>query len=128
MKSLYDPLRTIVESELSAKRKLSRNGLVGDQFVISSKPTSGPEQLPHCLSPRPQARASKRGNSFEFRQADIPALIGRKLAYIVLLYCLASHPIQFERRSVILGLLLTLGQMLTLEMLADRQSPQFWPT
>jgi hypothetical protein len=47
----------------------------------------------------PQARASKRGNSFEFRQADIAALIGRKLAYIVLLYCLASHPIQFERRS-----------------------------
>ena len=47
---------------------------------------------------------------FEFRQADIAALIGRKLAYIVLLYCLASHPIQFERRSVILGLLLRLGQ------------------
>jgi hypothetical protein len=51
------------------------------------------------LVTRPQARASKRGNSFEFRQADIAAVIGRKLAYIVLLYCLASHPIQFERRS-----------------------------
>src|SRR3989442_10453150 len=27
---------------------------------------------------RPQSRASKRGHSFEFRQADIAALIGRK--------------------------------------------------
>jgi hypothetical protein len=49
----------------------------------------------------PSSEGRQGGNSFEFRQADIAALIGRKLAYIVLLYYLASHPIQFERRSVI---------------------------
>jgi hypothetical protein len=30
----------------SVNRKLSRNGLLGNQSMMSSKPTSGPEQLP----------------------------------------------------------------------------------
>jgi hypothetical protein len=42
-------------------------------------------QLPVGYVIRPQSRASKRGHSTQFRQADVAALIGRNRAYSVLL-------------------------------------------
>ena len=48
----------------SANRKLARNGLLGNQRMISAKPTSGPESLPVCpsLSPISLAHQSIRSN------------------------------------------------------------------
>jgi hypothetical protein len=40
---------TAIPSPSSRKRRLSTNGLRGGQRIISSKPTSSPEQLPVLL-------------------------------------------------------------------------------
>jgi hypothetical protein len=81
----------------SANRKLSRNGLGGnprDLLEADFWPgiTSG---LPDT---RPQSRASEHGHSSNFDKPKSQHSLDES-AYIVLLYCLASHPIRVERIS-----------------------------
>jgi hypothetical protein len=67
------------------------------QFVSGRQPLPYPirEGLPGI---RPRSRASKHGHSSNFDKPKSQHSVDES-AYIVLLYCLASHPIQFERRS-----------------------------
>jgi len=75
----------------------------------SPKRTSGPEQLPDCSSPRPQARASKAEIASNSDKPTSQHSLDEN--WRILFCCIASRRIRFSSKEICdLGLLLRLGQ------------------